>query len=237
MSIDDVVAASNTQLAMNRATSATDSEAATPKSKTTTDKDTFLKLLVAQLKYQDPSKPVDSTAFLSQTAQFSALEAMQDVSANSASTLGAQLRLNASQLVGQTVSYTDSSGAVVTGKATAAAFNASSIGGTGNEPVIRVDGKDVLLSAITGVGAPAASTPTPAAGGPTASSPTTTSPTASSPTATSPTATSPTATSPTATSPTATTPTATTPAAGAPAAAAPAPSTSEAKNPSAGTPA
>jgi len=215
MSIDDVVAASNTQLAMNRATSATDSEAAAPKTKTATDKDTFLKLLVAQLKYQDPSKPVDSTAFLSQTAQFSALEAMQDVSANSASTLAAQLRLNASQLVGQTVSYTDASGAVVTGKATAAAFNASSIGGTGNEPVIRVDGKDVLLSAITGIGAAAAGTPatgTPAGGTPAAGTP--------------------------ATSPTATSATAITPAAGAPAAAAAAaPSGSEAKNPSAGTPA
>jgi len=235
MSIDDVVAASNTQLAMNRATSATDSEAAAPKTKTATDKDTFLKLLVAQLKYQDPSKPVDSTAFLSQTAQFSALEAMQDVSANSASTLAAQLRLNASQLVGQTVSYTDASGAVVTGKATAAAFNASSIGGTGNEPVIRVDGKDVLLSAITGIGAAAAGTPatgTPAASTPAASTPATGTPATGTPAGGTPAAGTP------ATSPTATSATAITPAAGAPAAAAAAaPSGSEAKNPSAGTPA
>jgi len=235
MSIDDVVAASNTQLAMNRATSATDSEAAAPKTKTATDKDTFLKLLVAQLKYQDPSKPVDSTAFLSQTAQFSALEAMQDVSANSASTLAAQLRLNASQLVGQTVSYTDASGAVVTGKATAAAFNASSIGGTGNEPVIRVDGKDVLLSAITGIGAAAATTP--AASTPAATTPAASTPAASAP-ATGKPATGTPATSATATPPAATPPAATTPAAGAAAAAAaPTPSGSEATNPSAGTPA
>ena len=32
--------------------------------------DAFLKLLVAQLKYQDPSKPADSTQFMAQTAQF-----------------------------------------------------------------------------------------------------------------------------------------------------------------------
>jgi len=233
MSIDDVVAASNTQLAMNRATSATDSEAATPTTKTTTDKDTFLKLLVAQLKYQDPSKPVDSTAFLSQTAQFSALEAMQDVSSNSASTLAAQLRLNASQMVGQTVSYTDASGNVVTGKATAAAFNASSIGGTGNEPVIRVDGKDVLLSAITGIGAAASTAPA-------TSTPATSTPAPTAPAATAPTsgATAPAAGVPATASPTATSPTATTPAAGAPAAAAAASSSGpEAKNPSAGTPA
>ena len=30
--------------------------------------DTFLKLLVAQMKYQDPSKPADSTEMMAQTA-------------------------------------------------------------------------------------------------------------------------------------------------------------------------
>ena len=40
----------------------------------TVDKDMFLKLLVAQLRYQDPSNPVDSSQFLSQTAQFSMVE-------------------------------------------------------------------------------------------------------------------------------------------------------------------
>jgi flagellar hook assembly protein FlgD len=35
---------------------------------------TFLQLLVAQLKYQDPLQPQDGTAFVSQLAQFSDLE-------------------------------------------------------------------------------------------------------------------------------------------------------------------
>ena len=34
----------------------------------------FLKLLVAQLKYQDPSKPMDSSEFMAQNAQLTALE-------------------------------------------------------------------------------------------------------------------------------------------------------------------
>jgi len=38
------------------------------------DKTTFLQLLVAQIKNQDPTQPMDSTAFLSQLAQFSQLE-------------------------------------------------------------------------------------------------------------------------------------------------------------------
>jgi flagellar basal-body rod modification protein FlgD len=35
---------------------------------------TFLQLLVAQLKYQDPLQPQDGTAFVTQLAQFSDLE-------------------------------------------------------------------------------------------------------------------------------------------------------------------
>ena len=48
-------------------------------------KDTFLQLLVAQLKNQDPLKPQDGSAFVAQLAQFSTLEqtiaARQDLDA------------------------------------------------------------------------------------------------------------------------------------------------------------
>ena len=45
--------------------------------------DTFLKLLVAQMKYQDPMSPADSTQFLTQTAQFTQLETLQKIEASS----------------------------------------------------------------------------------------------------------------------------------------------------------
>lgn len=38
------------------------------------NKDTFLKLLVAQIKNQDPTNPADGLQFLTQLAQFSSLE-------------------------------------------------------------------------------------------------------------------------------------------------------------------
>ena len=69
------------------------------------DKDAFLKLLVTQMKYQDPLEPTDNTEYVSQLATFSELEEMQNMSAS----LGKQ---NASSLIGQYVyiEETDSTG-------------------------------------------------------------------------------------------------------------------------------
>ncbi len=69
------------------------------------DKDAFLQLLVAQMKYQDPLQPTSNTEYISQLATFSELEEMQNL--NSGMTLQ-----RASALVGQYVymNVTDSSG-------------------------------------------------------------------------------------------------------------------------------
>lgn len=45
----------------------------------TLDKNAFLQLLTTQLQYQDPLKPMDNQEFMSQMAQFSALEQMQNL--------------------------------------------------------------------------------------------------------------------------------------------------------------
>ncbi|MDE5716013.1 MAG: flagellar hook capping protein [Lachnospiraceae bacterium] len=62
----------------------------------TLDKDAFLQLLVAQMKYQDPLEPTSNTEYISQYATFSELEQMQNMSAS-------MDLFRASSLVGQTV--------------------------------------------------------------------------------------------------------------------------------------
>ena len=60
----------------------------------TMDKESFLQLLVAQMKYQDPMEPTSNTEYISQYAQFSELEQMQNLS-------GSMNLQRASGLVGQ----------------------------------------------------------------------------------------------------------------------------------------
>lgn len=43
------------------------------------DKDAFLQLLVTQMQYQDPLQPTDNTEYMSQLAQFSELESMNNL--------------------------------------------------------------------------------------------------------------------------------------------------------------
>ena len=75
------------------------------KSKNGVDKDAFLQLLVAQMKYQDPLEPTSNTEFISQYAQFSQVEQMQNMAATMELT-------RASSMVGKlvTVESTNSSG-------------------------------------------------------------------------------------------------------------------------------
>jgi flagellar basal-body rod modification protein FlgD len=104
----------------------------------------FLKLMVAQLKNQDPMNPTDSSQFLAQTAQFTSLEKLTSVADQTQQALSAQLAFGAGGLVGRTVGYTDASGADATGAVSSVRF-----GSTG--PMLQIDGTDVPLSSITSV--------------------------------------------------------------------------------------
>jgi len=77
--------------------------------------DDFLRLLVTQLQNQNPLDPMTNEQFLTQLAQFQALDEMISTSSNTAAMLlGAKLSL-AGGLIGRTVTAELSGGGTVTG--------------------------------------------------------------------------------------------------------------------------
>lgn len=109
------------------------------------DKDAFLQLLVAQMKYQDPSNPTDATQFMAQTAQFTLVEQFQAVQALTQSMLDTSRSQTAVSLVGQQVTWTDSAGTSQTGVV-------SSVSMESGEPVLTIGDSLVRLDAVTHVG-------------------------------------------------------------------------------------
>ncbi|WP_456600135.1 flagellar hook assembly protein FlgD [Blastococcus sp. SYSU DS0616] len=110
-------------------------------------KDTFLKLLVAQMKYQDPSNPADTNQLMAQTATFSQVEKLEQLAKQNASMLALQRSSSAGAMVGQTVTYTDESGAARTG-----VVSSVRLGTDEAEAVATVGGVAVPLGRITDVG-------------------------------------------------------------------------------------
>lgn len=71
-------------------------------------KDAFLKLLITQLQHQDPTNPMDDREFISQMAQFSSLEQMQNMTKAMESLLASQQQtqmMNYSTFIGKEVKW------------------------------------------------------------------------------------------------------------------------------------
>lgn len=66
--------------------SAQSDSATVPSNGMVADKETFLKLLVAQIKSQDPLNPMDGMQFVGQLAQFSQLEQLMGIREDLAAT-------------------------------------------------------------------------------------------------------------------------------------------------------
>ena len=106
--------------------------------------DAFLKLLVAQLKYQDPLNPADGAEFLAQTAQFTMVEKLADLEAQGQSTVTSQQQMQAAQLVGRQVTYVDATGNLLEGVVESAEY-------TPDGQSLTIDGQAVELDNITKV--------------------------------------------------------------------------------------
>ena len=104
-------------------------------------KDTFLKLLVAQLKYQNPLEPTDSAQFMAQTAQFTVVEKLDALTKTNAELLSTNRALGASSLLGQSVVSTGPTGEDVVAKVTGVRFDVAG-------PVLLTGDTDVSLAAV-----------------------------------------------------------------------------------------
>ena len=121
---------------------------------TTTDKtkslgkQDFLKLLMAQLQNQDPMKPMDDTQMIAQMAQFSALEASQQLNATMQTSNNMQTVLQAGALIGKYIQANQPDGTSTTGAVTSVGLSTTN-GVT--SPTIQINGKDVDYGTITTV--------------------------------------------------------------------------------------
>jgi flagellar basal-body rod modification protein FlgD len=89
---------------------------ATEAANTILGKDDFLKLLVGQLKNQDPLNPTSDTDFIGQMAQFSQLEQTTNMASANEQLIAEQRGARAVALLGRTVTYPDATtGASTTG--------------------------------------------------------------------------------------------------------------------------
>jgi len=72
----------------------------------------FLQVLMTQLTYQDPLKPMDNQEFMAQIAQFTTLEQTQQVNTNIQTLVSNQAAQQAIGIIGRTVDVSTSNGPV-----------------------------------------------------------------------------------------------------------------------------
>lgn len=108
------------------------------------DSEVFMALLVAQLRNQDPSSPMDTNQMMSQQIQLASMEKLTDVADTGQEQFALSMRMAALGIVGREVSYTDADGTIVEGSADSASF-ANSV------PTISVGGNPVELDRILAI--------------------------------------------------------------------------------------
>ena len=135
--IDAIVANSSVQVpaAISSVTNA---------SKQKMDGEMFLQLLVAQLRAQDPSSPMDTNAMMTQTSQLASMEQLTTMSNLTQESFSLQMRMAASNLIGKEVGYTDADGKQQKGIASAVSF-ADAV------PTVTIGSTSIRLDAISGV--------------------------------------------------------------------------------------
>lgn len=123
---------------------------------TTLGKDDFLKLLVAQLKNQDPTAPMDNKEFISQMASFTSLEQTKNMSDSIQQFVQSQstnMLASQSSMIGKNITWsvnaTDTSGNTTTSNQQGTIASVKLVNGSVN--YVTTDGQDVSPSDLISV--------------------------------------------------------------------------------------
>lgn len=115
--------------------------ASAPKDKTQLDSKAFMQLLIAQLKNQDPSSPMDTSAMMTQTTQMSTMQSLTELTTNAQDQFALQMRVAAATLVGHDVTWNDANGTTQKGVVSGVSY-------TSTVPTLTVGTTDVSLDAV-----------------------------------------------------------------------------------------
>ena len=131
---------------MNNTVNTGTATASTTKSTTATSndsmgKDMFLKLLVAQLKYQDPLKPTNGSEFVQQTSQLSMVEKLEDLLKATNASAVSNASVAATGLVGRSVEYKNAADASMRGTVSAVRFDRTG-------PILVVGKDEIPLASV-----------------------------------------------------------------------------------------
>lgn len=106
--------------------------------------DAFMTLLLAQLKNQDPLKPMEDRDFIAQLAQFNSLSQLTQMNRTLSEMITTQSMAQASALIGKTVTGTGVDGGDLTGVVTGLHLSGSKVS-------LDVAGKELPLSGVRSV--------------------------------------------------------------------------------------
>lgn len=123
--------------------SASNSSAANPNS---LGRDDFLKILMSQMRNQNPMEPLKDTEFVAQLAQFSQLDGIEKLNSNFSQLLLLQGMSQGTELIGKTVTFTPSAGSA------SRQGTVDSVQILSGSVQLMIDGSAVALTRVSGIG-------------------------------------------------------------------------------------
>lgn len=108
--------------------------------------DDFMKLFITQLRYQDPTSPMDTNQMLAQVTQLATMEGLANIQEQLTESFSLNMMSTASGTIGKKVTYVDNDGNELTGTVTSTTVN------NGAAPVLKLDtGNEVSLDSIASI--------------------------------------------------------------------------------------